>query len=151
MYGWKPGAAHSWYGNRNKSTVIDDEVDPSFMSHQELVALVKAYKLEFPASVIREDKPKRNAEHPTMKPVNLVARMIKNSCAPGGTVLDLCGGSGSTLIAAEQTRRCARLVELEPIFCDVIVKRWQDFTGKPATLEGDNRTFDEVASVRRLS
>jgi len=147
LYGWKPGAAHSWYGEFDKTTVIDDEVDPQYMSQADLVTAVKMYREQVADTVIREDKPKRNAEHPTMKPVALVVRMLKNSSKLGGTVLDLFGGSGTTLIAAEKTRRRARLIELDPVYCDVIVRRWQEFTGEEARLT-DGHSFAELQELR---
>jgi DNA modification methylase len=88
------------------------------------------------------DKPVRNDLHPTMKPVALVERAIRNSSKSRDNVLDPFGGSGSTLIACEKTGRQARLIELEPGYCDVIVRRWQDYAGGAATLEGDGGTFD---------
>jgi len=103
LYGWSPGAAHTWIGDRKQSTV-----------------------LEF-------SKPARNGEHPTMKPVELIEYCMSNSVVPGGLVLDLFGGSGSTLIACEKTGRNARLVELDPKYCDVIVARWEKYTGQKAT------------------
>lgn len=118
IYGWKEGAAHKWFGDRDKSTVFAC------------------------------NKPPRNGEHPTMKPVELVEYYIQNSSKTKNSVLDLFGGSGSTLIACEKTNRQARLMELDPRYVDVIIKRWQDFTGKRATLEGDGRTFDELAAER---
>jgi DNA modification methylase len=83
-------------------------------------------------SVIYENKPTRNDVHPTMKPPTLVGKFIKNSSKVGWKVLDLFGGSGSTLIAAEQLQRKAYLMELDEKFCDVIVKRWEQFTGQKA-------------------
>jgi DNA modification methylase len=97
------------------------------------------------------DKPSRNALHPTMKPVALVERAIRNSSKTRDIVLDVFGGSGSTLIAAEKTGRQARLVELDPAYADVIVGRWQRFTGRAATLEPDGRGFEELAAERRGS
>lgn len=88
------------------------------------------------------------AGHTTPKPTEMVAYAIENSSKRGQTVIDLFGGSGSTLIACEKTGRQARLMELDPKYIDVIIKRWQDFTGKKATLEGDGRTFDELAAER---
>ena len=79
------------------------------------------------------DKPARNGEHPTMKPVALFAYLIGNSCTQGDIVLDPFGGSGTTLIAAEQTGRTASLIELDPHYCDVIVNRYETFTGTKAT------------------
>jgi DNA modification methylase len=81
--------------------------------------------------------------HPTQKPVELIERAIWNSSKGGDSVLDLFGGSGSTMIACEKTGREARLMELDPKYCDVIVKRWQDFTGKSATLESSGEPFGE--------
>jgi DNA modification methylase len=86
--------------------------------------------------------------HPTQKPVALAEEAIDKTTKPGAVVLDLFGGSGSTLIACEKTGRYARLMELDPKYCDVIVKRWQEFTGQQATLEGDGRTFEEVSRER---
>ena len=87
--------------------------------------------------------------HPTQKPVELIQRALENSSKGGDTVLDVFGGSGSTLIACEKTGRINRSMELDPQYCDVIVKRWQDFTGKQATLEATGQTFAEVAFVPR--
>lgn len=89
--------------------------------------------------------------HGTQKPVAVPARAINNSSKAGDIVLDLFGGSGSTLIACEQTGRKARLMELDPKFADVIVKRWQTFTGKTACLEGDGRSFEQMANARGRS
>lgn len=83
--------------------------------------------------------------HPTQKPVELIERALKNSSKRGDVVHDCFGGSGSTLIACEKTGRHSRLMELDPKYVDVIVKRWQEFTGKTATLESDGRTFAEVS------
>lgn len=94
-------------------------------------------------SVWRFDK-ERVEGHTTPKPVALVERAVGNSSKSGDAVLDLFGGSGSTLIACEKTGRHARLMELDPRYCDVIVRRWQEYTGKQATLESDGRTFAEV-------
>lgn len=102
LYGWLEGAAHSWYNDRKQTTV-----------------------LEF-------DKPQRNGEHPTMKPVELVEYCIKNSSKAGQIVLDPFLGSGSTLIACEKTNRRCVGTELDPHYCSVIIERWQKFTGKKA-------------------
>lgn len=85
--------------------------------------------------------------HPTQKPVELIERAIKNSSKGGDTILDLFGGSGSTLIACEKTSRHACLMELDPKYCDVIIKRWQDFTGKQAVHAETGKTFAEVSNV----
>ena len=94
------------------------------------------------------DKPVRNDLHPTMKPVALVERAIRNSSKSRDIVLDPFGGSGSTLIACEKSERQARLVELDPKYCDVMVRRWQEWTGEQATLDGDGRSFEEIAAGR---
>jgi site-specific DNA-methyltransferase (adenine-specific) len=104
LYGWKDGAGHLWAADRKQTTI-----------------------LEF-------DKPSRSGEHPTMKPVALFEYQMLNNTKGGDIVLDLFGGSGTTLLAAEKHGRHARLMELDPKYCDVIVKRWEDFTGKKATL-----------------
>ena len=82
-----------------------------------------------------DQKPQKNDLHPTMKPVELVERAIRNSSRPGNVVLDPFGGSGTTLIAAEKSGRIARLIELDPKYVDVIVRRWEEFTGKQAIRE----------------
>jgi len=104
FYGWTPGAAHQTPPDRKQDTIW-----------------------EFP-------KPRANREHPTMKPVELIVRAINNSSRAKELVLDPFGGSGSTLIAAEQTQRHARLIELDPKYCDVILARWEKLTGKTAEL-----------------
>ena len=93
-------------------------------------------------------EPVANDLHPTMKPVELVERALGNSSKTRDTVLDPFGGSGTTLIACERANRQARLIELEPKYCDVIIRRWQDFTGQEAKLEADGRSYSEVASER---
>jgi site-specific DNA-methyltransferase (adenine-specific) len=107
LYGWKDGAAHLWAADRKQSTIIQCK------------------------------KPKKNDIHPTMKPVELMEYQILNNTKGADIVLDLFGGSGSTMIAAEKLGRRARLMELDPKYCDVIVKRWEDFTGKKAELLSD--------------
>ena len=82
--------------------------------------------------------------HPTQKPVELIERAINNSCKHKGIVLDCFGGSGSTLIACTKNNRKARLMELDPKYCDVVVRRWQDYTGKPASLETTGKSFSEI-------
>jgi DNA modification methylase len=159
LYGWKEGARHRWYGGRKKTTLQQLEgqafvanEDGSWTVHLGGEALVirgdnlTAEAVE--STIIRVEKPGRSAEHPTMKPTELIARQLRNSTRAGDVVLDLFGGSGSTLIACETLGRAARLVELDPKFVDVIVRRWQEFTGGKATLEGDGRTFGEIAGDR---
>ncbi|MEI7601761.1 MAG: DNA modification methylase [Aestuariivirga sp.] len=119
LYGWKQGADHFWCGAR-------DQGDVWFV-----------------------DKPRVNDLHPTMKPVELIERAITNSTKSRDIVLDLFGGSGTTLVAAERTGRSARLMELDPRYVDVIVQRWQDYSGNKAVLDGEDRTFDDLKVARK--
>lgn len=114
LYGWKDGAAHNWYSDRSQTTI-----------------------LEF-------DRPNRNAEHPTMKPVGLFQYLIGNSTKRGDIVLDSFGGSGTTLIACEQSGRSARIIELDPCYCDVIIERWQNLTGQRAVRESDKVAYNDL-------
>lgn len=159
LYGWKPGAAHRWFGGRKKTTVIDAADMPFRVAEDGAVHIdlgettlrISGEALhveELVGSVIRAEKPKVSKEHPTMKPVGLVLGMLKNSSQRGDAVLDLFGGSGSTLIACQKSGRRARLMEFDPRYCDVIVRRWQEFSGRHAVLEGDGRTFAEVQAGR---
>lgn len=102
LYGWNDGGSHSWYSDRKQTTVLNF------------------------------DKPNSSKLHPTMKPVELFDYQIKNSSKEGDNVLDLFGGSGTTMIACEQNNRNAYLMELDPRYADVIIKRWEEFTGKKA-------------------
>ncbi|WIY52447.1 site-specific DNA-methyltransferase [Devosia sp. YIM 151766] len=155
LYGWKVGGPHKWYGGRTRTTVIEDQRPPlRIMPDGTLqidiggqVIIVSGEKLAVETldqSVLRADKPARNAEHPTMKPVGLILEMLENSTKRGDLVLDPFGGSGSTLIACHGAGRSARLMELDEKFADVIVRRWQEYTGLEARLEEDDRTFDVV-------
>lgn len=101
-------------------------------------------------SVWEIDRTKKNDLHPTMKPVALCEAAILNSSRTGQVVLDMFGGSGSTLIACEKNQRRARLIELEPRYCDVIIKRWQEFTGRPARHEATGKTFEEISHGARV-
>lgn len=133
LYGWKPGAAHSWYGPFTNTTVIDHAKEILARKNKDEIVEFLTQAIET-SSVLREKRPRRNDIHPTMKPVNLVAKMLKNSMAKGQIVLDPFGGSGSTLIAAEQLGVRAALVELDPKYCDAIVTRWENLTGQKAEL-----------------
>jgi DNA modification methylase len=147
LYGWKPGSRHRWYGGRKLTTMIDLNQDRMPFKRREdgkyeirigdavMVIDGSATIEELVPSVINEPKPKRSDGHPTMKPVALIERMLRNSARPGDIVLDLFGGSGSTLMAAERLGMCARLSELDPGYCDVIVARWEAYTGRKAVLE----------------
>ena len=116
LYGWRDGADHYWCGDRDQGDVWQ----------------------------IR--KPQKNDLHPTMKPVELVERAVRNSSKTRDIVLDPFGGSGSTVIACEKSGRRARLIELDPKYVDVIVRRWQEFSGGEATRLGDGVTFDQAVS-----
>lgn len=118
LYGWKDGAAHYWGSDRKQTTVLDF------------------------------NKPQRNGEHPTMKPVDLIEYQVKNSSKRGQAVLDLFGGSGTTMIACENLGRDAYLTELDPKYVDVIVKRWQAHTGKDAVHIETGKTFAELELIR---
>jgi DNA modification methylase len=157
LYGWKPGAAHRWYGERNKTTLQEcegnpfEEVEPGLWLIQigERALLVRGENLSVtsaPGSVFIENKPSRSAEHPTMKPVPLVERMILNSTKPKDRVGDLFGGSGTTLIAAHKTGRIGYVLELDPKFVDVIVGRWEKYAGQPAIRESDKVMFSRAVS-----
>lgn len=127
LYGWKEGAAHTWVGPFSNSTVLDYETDFEELTKQDLVNLLN--EIRSTSTVVRENKPARNAEHPTMKPVNLIARLVINNTRPNDIILDPFGGGGSTLVAAHQLGRTARLIELDPKYCDVICTRWQKISG----------------------
>lgn len=146
LYGWKEGAGHYFCGDFTRTTVIDDDVDAESLKREELLALVAELRAQAMTTVVRHDGPTKSDLHPTMKPVDLVCRMIEWSSVPGEVVADFFGGSGSTLIAAQQTGRIARLMELDPKFVDVIVRRWQEYTGRQAIHEGLGVPFDSVAA-----
>ena len=104
LYGWKDGAGHLWASDRKQTTILNF------------------------------DRPTKNKEHPTMKPVKLFDNQIQNNTKGGDIVLDLFGGSGTTIVACEQNGRCARVMELDPRYVDVIIDRWEKFTGEKAVL-----------------
>lgn len=118
LYGWKSGSAHYWGSDRSQTTVLDF------------------------------NRPSRNVEHPTMKPVDLIEYQIKNSSRRGDLVMDLFGGSGTTIIACENTGRTGLLMELDPKYVDVIVKRWQNLTGKQAIHAELKLTFNQIEKMR---
>lgn len=104
-----------------------------------LAVTVPEYKIDYASddsgtSIWRVERPAKSEGHPTMKPVNLVAIALRNSSKAGDLVLDLFGGSGSTLIAAEQTKRNACLMEMDPKYVDLIIDRWENLTGQKAAL-----------------
>jgi DNA modification methylase len=117
LYGWPEGQNRHWCGDRDQGDVWNIK------------------------------KPQKNDLHPTMKPVELVERAIRNSSRPGDIVLDPFGGSGTTLIAAEKSGRIGWLIELDPKYVDVIVRRWQDWSGQEAYREADAVKFNDLAGV----
>lgn len=140
LYGWKPGAAHTWNADRTHTTVIDNQPDFRAMRKEQL--LEHLAELHATSSVIREPRPSRNAEHPTMKPVQLITRLVQNSSRPGQIVLDPFGGSGSTIMACEYAGRRGRSIELDPRYADVICRRWQDYTERLPVLEATGAKHD---------
>lgn len=143
LYGWRPGSKHKWNGGRKNTTVqqlgesagFEQQTDGSWCFRQGdrlFVVAGDARATELVPSVIEEPKPKRSQGHPTMKPTALIERLLRNSARPGDLVLDPFGGSGSTLIAADRLGMSARLIELSPGYADVIIDRWQTYTGRRA-------------------
>ncbi len=135
LYGWKEGAAHYFFDSRKESSVIADEaeIDITKLKKEELVELLRKIYNQHPSSTILNfNKPTKNTDHPTMKPVELFGYLMRNSSHKGDIVLDTFGGSGTTIIAAEQLNRKARCMELDPHYCDVILARWEKLTNKKA-------------------
>lgn len=143
LYGWRQGSKHRWYGGRKQRTVLemgDSEritrlEDGRFALRVGDTVMILSGDVsieEAPSTVIFEPKPTASGLHPSTKPVALVEKLLANSARRGDVVVDAFGGSGSTLIAADRLGMSARLMELEPKFVDVIVRRWQDFTGRLA-------------------
>lgn len=160
LYGWKPGSAHRWYGGRKQTTVLDLGDGSPFaqmadgrwqitVGDRVMVVSGDASVEELVPSVITEARPKKSELHPTMKPTALIERLLKNNARPGDLVFDPFGGSGSTLIAADRLGMVATLCELDPGYCDVIVARWQEYSGRKATRASDGMAFDDVPA--RLS
>lgn len=140
LYGWKDGAAHYFVNTRNLATVIEDaeNQDIDSMKKDELKDLLKSILGGCKdTTILDEKKPTKSDLHPTMKPIPLIARQIKNSSRTGENVLDLFGGSGSTLMACEQLGRRCFMMEYDPHYADVIIKRWEDYTGEQAELISD--------------
>ncbi|MCH3961016.1 MAG: site-specific DNA-methyltransferase [Solobacterium sp.] len=134
LYGWKPGAGHYFTDSRRESTVVEeDRPDIKHMKKEDMEKLLEEiYSDNVSTTVIHEDKPQVSALHPTMKPIKLLAPLIKNSSRQKEIVLDTFGGSGSTMIACEQLNRSCYMLELDPHYCDVIITRWETYTGKTA-------------------
>lgn len=159
LYGWKAGPGHAFYGNRLRSTFVELD-DPLFqqidddewqiaLGETTLIVRGKGVDVErVHGTVFYEDKPKRHKDHPRVKPVALIERQITNSTKAGGVVLDTFAGAGSTVIACERTGRVGRLLELAGESVDVIVRRWEEYTGSQATLEADGSSFADVTAAR---
>ena len=131
-YGWKEGAKHYFAPTRKEHSVFDDTKPIEKMTKDELVEYIYAITNATQSDTLYFDKPLVNALHPTMKPVPLFARLIRNSSVPGNIVYDPFGGSGTTLIAAEQLNRSAFIMELDTHYCDVIITRWEQLTHQKA-------------------
>ncbi|MGD9947533.1 MAG: site-specific DNA-methyltransferase [Desulfobulbus sp.] len=152
LYGWKTGAGHFWCGGRKKTTMVDladgagisrtDSGNYVLAIGDDVIEIDKGAVVEVtPSTVLSVDKPKRNDVHPTMKPVELVERCLKCSAKNGATGGDAFGGSGTTLIAAERLGLSSRVMELAPKYCDVIVRRWAEYTGLQAVNETTGESF----------
>ena len=135
LYGWKEGAAHYFTEDRTQTTVITEKIDLETMKKEDMKKLLEQILAsQTPTTVIDENKPNVNDLHPTMKPIKLIAKLIRNSSKPGELVVDLFGGSGSTLIACEQLKRTCYMMEYDPHYVDVIIRRWEEDTGGKAEL-----------------
>ena len=135
LYGWKDGAAHYFVEEYNHPTVIEDKVDFAKMKKEDMKKLLEEiFRSKEATTIIRENKPVCNDLHPTMKPLKMCAELIKHSARKGESVLDLFGGSGSTLMACEQLNRKCFMMEYDPHYVDVIIERWENFTGQKAVL-----------------
>jgi len=129
LYGWFEASSHYWSGVRNLGDVYGHD---KLLRDSDGVPMVRVEACGIESDIWEFQKPTRSDEHPTMKPIALVARALRNSSKPSSMVLDSFSGSGTTIMAAEQTGRSCRAMELSPVYCDVDVKRWEDFTGQKA-------------------
>ena len=133
LYGWKEGAGHYFIDSRRKTTIIEDQLDFDNLKKEEAIEMLKQiYDDGISTTVIHEDKPTRSDLHPTMKPLSLMARLVNNSSKKNEIVLDLFGGSGSTLITCEQLDRVCYMMEYDPKYVDAIIERWEQFTNRKA-------------------
>ena len=132
LYGWKEGAGHYFVDDRTQTTIIEDKKpDIKKMKKEELVQMLEEiYSDKISTTIINENKPSTSDLHPTMKPIKLIARQVKNSSKVGEEVLDLFGGSGSTLITCEQLNRICYMMEYDPTYTQVIIERYINFTGE---------------------
>lgn len=134
IYGWKDGAAHYFTDDRTKSTVWEKLTDIDALTETQAKDILRKFysERETPTTTIHENKPVKSELHPTMKPVALIEKSIENSSKENEVVLDLFGGSGTTLIACENKHRRCFMMEYDQHYADVIIKRWEDLTGKKA-------------------
>lgn len=143
LYGWKDGAAHYFVDDRNLLTVLEEESELKKMSKAELINYILEIQEQTATTVINEVKPSRNGLHPTMKPLRLIERLVRNSSKKGENVLDLFNGSGSTLMVCEQLGRRYYGMELDPRYVDATIERWEEFTGKKAVKIFSNNQDNE--------
>ena len=133
LYGWKDGAGHYFINDRTQSTVFEERPNVNKMSKKAMQTMIKEFLADKQTTtIIHEDKTTKNDLHPTMKPLSLLGRLIKNSSKKEDIVLDLFGGSGANIIACEQLERVCYTMEYDPKYVDVIIDRWQKLTGKEA-------------------
>ena len=160
LYGWKPGAAHRWYGGRKRTTVIEYGENGPVRRLEDgrwaitvgdtvLIVDGQATIEEAPGSVIYHDKPSRSELHPTTKPVGLWEKLMKPSSRPGDVVIDWFSGSGTTMIAADRMGLIARVSEIDPKFVDVAVRRWEMLTGRRAVHAVTGEPFPRDGEVRQ--
>lgn len=133
LYGWKDGASHYFVDNRSLATVIEeDEENLKEMTKSELISYIKTMQDTSPTTVFYEDKPVRNDIHPTMNPLKLIARCVLNSSKKGDKILDSFNGGGSTLMVCERSERIGYAMELDPVYVERTIKRWEEETGLTA-------------------
>ncbi|MDD2840323.1 MAG: site-specific DNA-methyltransferase [Rickettsiales bacterium] len=159
LYGWKKGNTHYFIDNRTNSSVFEDEVDLTKLKKEQLLKMLRdilqtdditsntnilnSNIINKPTTVIHCDKPNKSDLHPTMKPIKLIGKLIINSSKRKDLIVDLFGGSGSTLIASEQLDRTCYMMELDPHYCDVIIERWQNLT-KQEAIRSDGVKYNEL-------
>ena len=155
LYGWKRGASHRWYGDRKQRSILEaamPEISEMPDGSWQLCLGDKLYRIqgealcieELATTVIDAPKPAKSILHPTMKPVALIEKMVANSSPRFGLVGDFFGGSGSTLMACERLGRNARIMELDPRFVEVIIRRWQEYSGGVAIRKSDGATLNDL-------
>lgn len=135
LYGWKKGAGHYFIDDRTNGNVFEDEIDFKKLKKEELIKILESFfKTDEvngkPTSVIHCEKPNKSDLHPTMKPIKILGKLIINSSKKNDLIVDLFGGSGSTLIASHQLERVCYTMELDPHYCDIIIERWQNLTSE---------------------